>query len=248
MLIELLSSSNHVTFNIKLAQIFGLHSAIYISQLIDINEKALRKKKIDNDFFTIDRKYIQSRTTLEPTEQREIDTVLIKLNVLKKHPEKADKVSIDITTLTSIMMEPDEDLIKDISALAKQKKVKRTKEEQTLAFLQTLVVSTNPDVRQAYYNWIEAVITKDGYMTKPAVIAAQTTLDNYTNRDVPTMLKILEIGAIHGYREIQWAINTYVKDFAGNNKFIDTPPINVSTTQRPYAQPVKRARISDEVF
>ena len=39
MLIELLSSSNYVNFNIKLAQILGLKPAIYLSQIMDINEK-----------------------------------------------------------------------------------------------------------------------------------------------------------------------------------------------------------------
>ena len=63
MLIELLSSSNYVNFNIKVAQILGLKSAIYLSQLMDINEKAIRKNKIEDNFFTIDRKYIESRTT-----------------------------------------------------------------------------------------------------------------------------------------------------------------------------------------
>ena len=39
MLIELLSSSNYVNFNIKIAQILGLKPAIYLSQIMDINEK-----------------------------------------------------------------------------------------------------------------------------------------------------------------------------------------------------------------
>ena len=40
MLVELLSQSNYQSFNIKLAQLLGLESAIYLSALIDINEKA----------------------------------------------------------------------------------------------------------------------------------------------------------------------------------------------------------------
>ena len=38
MLIELLSPANYVSFNIKVAQILGLKAAIYLSQIIDINE------------------------------------------------------------------------------------------------------------------------------------------------------------------------------------------------------------------
>ena len=72
MLIELLSMSNYAHFNVKLAQILGLHQAIYLALIMDINEKAIRKSKIDKDFFTIDRKYITSRTTLSEQEQRDI--------------------------------------------------------------------------------------------------------------------------------------------------------------------------------
>ena len=86
MLIELLSSSNYVNFNIKLAQILGLKPAIYLSQIMDINEKAIRKNKVDNDYFTLDRKYIESRTTLTKDEQSSIEKDLLNANLLVKTP------------------------------------------------------------------------------------------------------------------------------------------------------------------
>ena len=46
MLLDLLSSSNQLSFNIKVAQLVGLHSAVYLSELMAINEKAIRKNKI----------------------------------------------------------------------------------------------------------------------------------------------------------------------------------------------------------
>lgn len=250
MLIELLSSANYVNFNIKLAQVFGLHTSIYISQLMDINEKALRKKKLDGDFFNIDRKYVQSRTTIEPTEQREIEKVLIKLGVLTKHKEKPDKVSLDISTLTSIMMSPDEDLIKDITDLAQPKSKKKTKAEVILENLQQSVITNQPELRQAYYDWIEAVSQKDGFMTKQAVISAQNNLDAFANHNLDIALKVLEIATIHGYRDITWAINNYKKDYTSNSSCgatITTPPISVSSA-RTAPITLKRATMSDEVF
>ena len=79
MLIELLSSSNYVNFNIKVAQILGLKAAIYLSQIMDINEKAIRKNKVDNNYFTIDRKYVESRTTLTRDEQVAIEHDLLEI-------------------------------------------------------------------------------------------------------------------------------------------------------------------------
>ena len=65
MLIELLSTSNYVSYNIKLAELLGLHPAIYISELMNINDKAIKKDKLEDDYFTLVRSYITARTTLD---------------------------------------------------------------------------------------------------------------------------------------------------------------------------------------
>lgn len=247
MLIELLSSSNYVNFNIKLAQVIGLNAAIYVSQLIDINDKALRKKRVNDGFFTIDRKYIKSRTTIDEATQREIDQVLLRLNIIQKHPDKYNTISLDISVLTSIMMTPDEDLIKDITQIVAQteKKVKKlTKEERTLSDLQQCIITNNPELKQAYIDWITAVYQKDGFMTRQAVISAQSNIDTFSNHDLDVALKILELATISAYRDVTWAINNYKKDFpkASNSTAPTLKPIVVSP-------PIKRAaRMSDEVF
>ena len=212
MLIDLLSLSNYASFNIKIAQILGLKAAIYLSQIMDINEKAIRKNKIDNNFFTIDRKYVESRTTLTRDEQVAIEKDLLNIGILEKDAEKKNTISLNITTLTSIMMTPDEDLLKDISSLSKTKK-KRTKSEVIEDNLKDNVLTTNEELRDAYYEWIESVITKKGMMTKAAVIHAQPTLDAFCDRNLDVALKVLEIASIHGYEDINWAINSYNKEF-----------------------------------
>lgn len=241
MLIELLSSSNYVNFNIKLAQILGLKAAIYLSQIMDINEKAIRKNKIDNNFFTIDRKYIESRTTLTKDEQVSIEKDLLNIGILEKTSDKKNSICLNITMLTSIMMTPDEDLLKDISTLSKSKK-KKTKSEVIEEHLKDNILTTNAELRDAYYEWIESVLTKKGAMTKAAVIHAQPTLDNFCNRNLDIALKVLEIASIHGYEDINWAINSYNKEFKVNYT-LPSPRVqscNISTAPR--------ARIGDEVF
>ena len=86
MLVDLLSTSNSVSFNIKVAETFGLHTAIYISELTNIYEKAIRKKKIEeyggSVYFTIDRKYLESRTTFDLVEQERIERQLLELKLI----------------------------------------------------------------------------------------------------------------------------------------------------------------------
>jgi len=249
MLIDLLSMSNYVHFNVKLAHIIGLNASIYLSQIMDINEKAIRKEKTDKNFFTIDREYITKRTTISEKEQKEIENNLIKIGVLERSTENADTILLNITVLTSILMSPDEELIRDISSLSKPKQ-KRTKADAIKDSLKQNIVTTNLELRNAYISWIDAVYEKDGFMTKQAVVAAQARVDEFSNRNLDIALKVLEIASINGYRDITWAINAYNKDyrvgytFSSKNCSSETGAVTTVTK----TAPPTRKRLSDAVF
>lgn len=244
MLIELLSSSNYVNFNVKLAHILGLKPSIYLSQIMDINEKAIRKNKVNENFFTIDRKYVEQRTTLTKDEQLSIEKTLLNIGILKKSSEHRNTISLDVTTLTSIMMTPDEDLIKDISNLSLSKDTKaKAKAVAIENALKDNVLTTNVELRDAYYDWIEAVLTKDGYMTKAAVLNAQTEIDRFSCRNLDVALAILKDAANNGYRDITWSINNFIRDqeaFKQRQKYV-----LMNTPQEVSKKP---PRVSDEVF
>lgn len=244
LLIELLSQSNYVNFNIKLAHILGLNTAIYLSQIMDINEKAVRKKKVHDNFFTVDRKYIESRTTITVKEQKDIEVNLVKVGILKKSTDNENMIALDIPVLTSILASPDEDLIKDISFIAKPEKKRKTKADKIIENLKDAVITTNEELKQAYDEWIEAVVSKDGFMTVVAVRSAQVAIDTFSQRDLDVALKVLEIGAIHGYRDITWAINSYKKDYP---KGVIHSNTNVSNNQSNMT-PFTKVKLSDEIF
>ena len=83
MLCDFLSMDNYVSFNSQLASIIGLHSAIYVSELINITRKATLKNKLtDNKYITVDREYITNRTTITLDEQYEIDKKLNKVGLV----------------------------------------------------------------------------------------------------------------------------------------------------------------------
>lgn len=248
MLIDLLSMSNYVHFNVKLAHILGLNSSIYLSQIMDINEKAIRKEKTDKNFFTIDREYITKRTTITEKEQKEIENNLIKIGVLERSTGNADTILLNITVLTSILMSPDEELVRDISSISKPKQ-KRTKAEAIKDTLKQNIVTTNIELRTAYFSWIDAVYEKDGFMTKSAVVAAQARIDEFSNRNLDVALKVLEIASINGYRDITWAINTYNKDYKVGYTF-SSSRLNQTPDKGSNVQPAVpvRKRLSNEVF
>lgn len=113
MLIDLLAQSNQGSYNVEVAARVGLYASVYISALIDINEKALRKNKMDNDFFTVDRKYLEERTTLTKKQQKEIESKLIDFKILKRGSNE-NQLSIDVVLLASLLMDDDEKFITDV--------------------------------------------------------------------------------------------------------------------------------------
>ena len=208
---------------------------------MNINEKALRKHKVEEDFFTIDRAYIHKRTTIDSKKQEEIEKTLLKIGILEKSKENSDTISLNITILTSILMNPDEKLIKNINKIIKQnaKSPKVRKDEIIKQNLKNQIFTTNDELLEAYGKWIEAVYDKEGWMSTEAIIAAQEAIDNYSNRNLDLALNIIRIATINGYRDATWAINVFNKDYK-TDFYRDHPPVAVSQQ--------RKVDISSEVF
>lgn len=208
MLIDLLSTSNYVSYNITLAKSLGLHTAIYLNEILNINDKAIRKDKVNNNCFILDREYITGRTTLDEKEQLEIDSKLIELEIIHKDDPKSNCVCIDLQMLTSIIMSEDEGVLKNVEKLVtlKNKKGKQTKTQRIVEQLKDQISTTNPELRQAYYEWIDGVVLRYGWMTKENVRAAQQLVDNFANHNLDTALTVVKYAAKEAYREMNWAI------------------------------------------
>ena len=165
MLIDLISQANYNSYNISLASVIGLHPAIYVNTLLSINYKAINKQKLtQNEYFCVDRNYIKSVTTFEIQEQESIEKLLIELGILKKQ-ESSDNNSLylDVSVLTSIMMNENETLISDIKKLSAKKSKTKTKADIIKLELQGYVETVNPELREAYYDWIDSVYAKQGW-------------------------------------------------------------------------------------
>lgn len=214
MLIDLISKSNYGQYNISLANLLGLETAIYLDLLLDINSKAIRKNKVDDNYFWVDRKYITSRTTLNEAKQKDIEKVLADVGVLSVSEGDKDSFSINISALYTIVGSDDTDVIDDIKKIVKKKSNKRTKGEAIVDGLKEGIVTSNPELRNAYCDWIDAVYAKQGWMSKKSVTAAQTAVDEFSNHNLDMALKVVEIASINGYRDMEWAINSYKQNYS----------------------------------
>lgn len=215
MLIDLISQTNYNSYNVALARIIGLHPAIYVNTLLNINSKAIVKQKItDDQYFSIDRNYVQSITTFDIEEQKSIEKMLIKLKILKKYQDSDidNALFLDISVLTSILMSDNETLLTDIEKISKPKK-KRTKTDIIKDELKSYVTATNQELREAYFDWIDAVVAKQGWMSKRSVVCGQQTVDEFSQRNLDVALKLIEIASIGGYRDMSWAVNAYKTNY-----------------------------------
>lgn len=230
MIFDLLSTDMYVSYNFNLANIIGLKEAIYISELININRKAIVKNKLTDDFFKVDRKYITERTTLTEKEQKEIDKSLSSINIITIG-SSADFLKVNTDSLTGLMLEKDKKIIDTISNDVK-KSTKSTKKEVISANLKSNVQTANEELRNAFYDWIDAVLSRQGWMSKKSIINGQQVLDTYTKRDLDLALSILDIASINGWRDLNWAIDEFEKRKKKSYFTLPNTPTNLDNSKQ----------------
>ena len=245
MLLDLLSSDNYVSYNVKIAQTMGLHVAVYLAELININRKAINKEKIDENCFTINRQYIENRTTLNVEEQLKIDKQLQDVGILGKKVDSPDQVYIDVNALTNMIAAGAAKLLDRVTRLTKLKDIgnvkvgKMTQKQRDIENCKTAISTTSDELGKALSDWIEGVFFFFyGFLSKRAVTIFQNELYKYTNGDLDLALKLVDIATVGGYRNFEWAKNEFEKDYA-------------DSFRRQYSQaPIKRKTVEStgEVF
>ena len=212
--LDLLSIRNCcITINEKLIQMLGLDTAAHLTVILDALHQAKKKNRInENGYFKLDRKYANERTGLTTTEQKHCEDRLIAVNLLKRDPEMANLLSVDNGAVVQMIQQDDAKFMDQIKlVLAKQKKneVDEYRKEQMAKAIKTAVKATDFELRQAIFDWIDAM---DGTLKKAAVPLVEDAIDNYTN-DKQVKIKLFQIMAINTWRDPQWAIKRYEKDY-----------------------------------
>lgn len=232
MLLDLLSSDNYICYNIRVAQLMGLHTAVYLSELININRKAITKDKIDNQCFTVNRQYIENRTTLTIEEQLVLDKKLEEVGILTKKLDAQDEVYIDVNALTNMIAAGDAKLLERVTRLTKLKPVgdakvgRMTQKQRDIEACKSSISTNSGELRDALEGWVEGVFARpNGFLSKRAVTIFQNELYAYTNGDLDLALKIVDIATIGGYRNFEWAKNEFEKDYADSfrRQYTQTP-------------------------
>ncbi len=246
MLTDLMCTDNYAMFNVKVANVMGLHAAVYVNEILNITQKAQQKRKIVDGYVTIDRDYVHRRTTIFPEEQISIDKKLVGIGVLSVAENNPDNIQLSVDTLANLVAADDANLLKKVTKLTEVKSVvqsstKMSMRQKTILELKDFIKCSNEELLNAYRDWVDGVYANPkGYLSKRAIIVFQRDVDEFARGDLDLALKIIEIATINGWRCAEWAINTFKKDYA-KDFYANYAQVAPSVPQRSVS-------LSDEVF
>ena len=217
MLIDLLNSSNYIMVNMDAIRIFGLNTAVYCAELLNIYKKAVTKKKLYDDvYFKIDREYIKKQTSIEVEDQLKCDANLLKVNIIKINEENPDIIFFDVEVYASILSSEDVKLLEKVSTKVKVSNPKGTKQAQRdriIIALKDSIECKTYEVLDGLKGWIDSIMADPKrYLSKQQVAAFKDRLDDYCNGDLQKALEIIRLATVHAYVDCQWAINVYERD------------------------------------
>lgn len=217
MLIDLLNSSNYIMVNMEAIRIFGLNTAVYCSELLNIYKKAVTKNKLYNEtYFKIDRNYIKKQTSLEIEDQLKCDANLRKVNIIQPDETNPDIIYFDVEIYASLLSSEDVKLLDKVSSKVKvenPKNIKKAQRDRIIIALKESIRCKTIPVLQKLQEWIDSIMADPSkYLSKQQVAAFKDTLDEYCNGDLQKALDIINIAMIQGYINCQWAINLYERD------------------------------------
>ena len=234
--VDVLAPDSYQSYNIKLAQIFGLTTSVYWSVLLNIASKALKKKTMTDGYFKIDRRYIFEQTTLAVEDQIKIDSKLKQIGVLKLKEGTSDIISLDIMLMASVVANNDFEFLSDLSNKVRIKSNRESKESQRKKIIQNLkdgIVEPNYDILTALRNWVDAMFFgSKGTLSKSSIEIFQKTLQEYAKDDVQLKIRLIEIATNCQYRDCAWAIQVYERD----NKMKDSMEQRLNSLPRTTAQ------------
>ena len=191
----------------------GLETAAYLTVVMDALHQAVKKGKLnDHGYFKLDRKYALERTGLTTNEQKHCDDRLIAIGLMQRDAETLNLLSLDIDAIIQLIKQDEAkivDQIKLTKAKTKKAEADEYKKEQILKITKAQVRTTDFEIRQAIFNWIEAM---DGTLRKAQVGLVEDAVDAYT-KDKQVKIKLFQILAINTWRDPQWAIKRYENDY-----------------------------------
>lgn len=217
MILDFITKLNTITYNNKLAKLFGVYSAIYLGFLIDY--QILNKE----EYIKLSRLEIYNLTAIEEEKQLEIEQNLISYNLLEmakvKNSNSKNWYKLNVELLLKIITSDSCDQLQEeleFQATAFKKATKPpssvSKRAAIIANLKLNIKTTDPECKAILEDWIDAVYQKVGYLSKQAIIFMEEQLLTYSNNNLVLFKELCKLAARLAYKDPKWVITKYEQD------------------------------------
>ena len=211
------------SYNLHIAEIFGIHSAVLINCIIDERDYQRRIKHNNENIIALSFDEIYARTALSADKLTDVEQALIECGVLSIKPfQKIKNKNYYILNeaqlnkiITAVL--PQNEILQAVPiAFNKDSNTKHvkttTKRDMHIASLKKSIDIEDPIIQQYLCDWIDSVYSNPkGFLSISSVKISITDLFNYTNNDQNKQIEILQIAIKGGMRDLTWAITQYEK-------------------------------------
>ena len=198
---------DEIKLNKRLVKLTNFEVAAYWAELQSILKQVVKKQTADEKgFFTLDRAYVERETTLTFTKQLKCEDKLVELGVVARDPEDPNRIAISVSTMVEVITDEDTKKLKKASKSA-QAEAKAAKVSGIKANMKKAILTTDPDLRFAYEQWVDGMVdAANCKFTRAVVQLFEKTVSQYT-QDKKTQLKIIEIATVNSYKDATWAVS-----------------------------------------
>lgn len=207
-MIEFLNQNKYRQFNVDIARVLDLNTAIYFNELLYLNDN------ISDIKFDIDK--IMNDTTLTSDQQVACKEALEKLNIIIKNESIYSISDENLQEVLNVKTKTGLNRIKHtVTNVTSGGKL--TARQKQCNDLKNKLNCSNQELLEAYQDWIDGVYANPkGFLSIRAISIFQKTVDEFAKGDLDLALKIIDIATVGGYRDATWAINLFNKEYASD--------------------------------
>lgn len=233
MIADALNRDNYVEFNLPLAHKIGVLESIYLGELIRISGKALRKNKLIEDYFTVDREYLYSRTVCPIPDQKKMEKKLSTYGLIKCHPHLPDTMQINLKVYTSLMCmeELEMSVVVDLPyGKATQKKTAKRTRKQKIDEALAGIPECDDAVRDAVTRWVTYVFKDGKSVTDLAVGRTVEAVRLASGGNIDVMVATFDEAAEKAWKNKESVLDLCKKHLPAADVGHDGAQIDVCTT------------------
>ncbi len=224
MILDFTARSNNISYNIKLAKMFGVCSAIYLTLLMDCYFS-----REEDEYIKLSREDIYNLTGIEDAKQEDIEHNLESYNLIQVSPLKNSSLKnyykLNVELLEHIISLNNSNIVEELQKTFKTFKAATTppksvsKRACIKTNLKNAIKVEDKDCREALESWIENAMQKTGYLSKQQVESMEDDLTKYAAEHRIPILELFNAAAKYAYKDSKWVIEKY-SELNGGNKFV----------------------------